>query len=345
MDNQLIKIWNKLRPEDKLAIFRETGERAGLPATAIEKDWYVSLVLSFVFSTEFADQLVFKGGTSLSKGWNLIERFSEDIDLAIDRKYLGFEGDMSKSQVEKLRKTSCAFICSDFANAISVKIDEMEVGLTLVIPDFKASNTDPLSLELLYEPLTEKITYLQPRVLIEVGARSLMEPSVERDIRSIVGENFAGQDFADKPISIPIVLPKRTFIEKAFLLHEEFQKSLENINVDRLSRHLYDLDRLAITNHCEEALKDKELYQSIIRHRKIFNPVKKIDYGNHQPDKINLIPPAEVIKDWEADYSTMRESMIYGASKTFQELITSMKRLMERFRIIADHVQSLSRNG
>lgn len=334
MDSALIKIWSKLNRGDKLAIFREAGERAGLPATAVEKDWYVTLALSIVFSTEFAEHLVFKGGTSLSKGWNLIERFSEDIDIAIDRQFLGFEGDMSKSQVERLRKTSCAFISNDFAKAILRKVDEIGMGLTLNVPDFKASNTDPLSLELHYEPLTEDISYLQPRVLIEVGARSLMEPNTEREIRSIVSENFTDREFADKPQLIPTVLPKRTFLEKAFLLHEEFQKPAEHIKVDRLSRHLYDLDRLAATEYSEEAITDTELYQSIIEHRQIFNPVKRIDYANHQPDKVNLIPPEQVIKYWETDYSTMQESMIHGDSKSFQELITSIEKLIERFRKI-----------
>lgn len=334
MDGRLIEIWGQLSKADKLAIFRETGETAGLPATAIEKDWYVTLALSIVFTSEFAEHLVFKGGTSLSKGWHLIERFSEDIALAIDRKFLGFDGVMNKSQVEKLRKTSCAFISNDFAEAISRKIEELAVGLTLKVPDFKASNTDPLALELHYEPLTEKIPYLQPRVLVEVGARSLMEPSTEREIQSIVGENFTDQDFADSPQPIATVLPKRTFLEKAFLLHEEFQKPTQFMKVERLSRHLYDLDKLADSDHSEEAMTDTELYQSIIDHRQMFNPVKKIDYASHQPDKVNLIPPNEIIKAWEADYSTMRESMIYGESKTFQELIASMEKLTERFRRI-----------
>lgn len=332
MDSALFEVWRNLNKADKLAIFQEAGDRAGLPATAIEKDWYVTLALSVVFSTEFAEHLVFKGGTSLSKGWALIERFSEDIDLAIDRKFLGFEGDISKSQVERLRKTSCAFISNEFANAISRRMDEINIGLTLNIPDFKASNTDPLSLELNYEPVTENISYLQPRVLIEVGARSLMEPSTKREIRSLVSEIFTGREFTDKPQLIPTVVPKRTFLEKVFLLHEEFQKPAEHIKVDRLSRHLYDIDRLATTEHIEGAMRDTDLYQSIIEHRQIFNPVKMIEYANHQPDKVNLIPPTEVIKDWEADYATMRESMIYGNSKSFEELIASMYRIIEGFR-------------
>lgn len=335
MDSKLIKTWSKLSKDDKLSIFEEAGEKAGLPATAIEKDWYVTLALSLVFSGKFAKHLVFKGGTSLSKGWNLIERFSEDIDLAIDREFLGFEGKMTKSRIERLRKTSCAFVSGDFADAVSEKINEQDIGLTLNVPDFNLSNTDPVTLELHYEPLTDKTSYLKPRILIEVGARSLMEPCTERTICSIAGKNFANRDFADQPISIPTVLPKRTFLEKVFLLHEEFQKPTEHIKVNRLSRHFYDLDKLATTYHSREAVKDMKLYQSIIEHRRLFNPVKKIDYANHHPDKINLIPPTEVIKDWEADYSIMRESMIYGNSKNFQELLVGMKKLMKRFRSTA----------
>jgi len=335
MNSTTLHEWLKLEDSTRLRIFTEAGKPAGLTPTAVEKDWWVTLALHIVFDTEFAEYLVFKGGTSLSKSWNLIERFSEDIDLAIDRKFLGFESDLSKSQVEKLRKESCSFISNDFAKAILAKIDELGIAdVTLTVPDITASNTDPLSLELNYKPLTEEISYLKPRILIEVGARSLMEPSTERKIKSIVAEQFSDRGFADKPISINTVLPKRTFLEKVFLLHEEFQKPTVNIKVDRLSRHLYDLDKLANTVHIEEAMKDMELYQAIIVHRQMFNPVKNVDYAKHQPDKIALIPPKEVIKDWEADYLTMQESMIYGDSKNFNELIQSIETIMERFRKI-----------
>lgn len=335
MNSTPLQAWLKLEDSTRLRIFTEAGKSAGLLPAAVEKDWWVTLAINMVFTTEFAQHLVFKGGTSLSKSWKLIERFSEDIDLAIDRQFLGFEGDLSKSQVEKLRKASCTFVGTNFASAISAKIDELGIpDLTLAVPDFTASNTDPLSIELNYKSLTEKISYLQPRVLIEVGARSLMEPSTEREIMSIVGENFPDSEFADKSIQVNTVLPKRTFLEKVFLLHEEFQKPTENIKVDRLSRHLYDLDKLASTEHCVEAIKDTKLYQSIIVHRQMFNPVKYVDYANHQPDKIDLIPPKDVIKNWEADYQTMQESMIYGDSKKFDELITSMEKLIERFRKI-----------
>lgn len=131
-----------------------------------------------VFATRFAEHLVFKGGTSLSKSWNLIERFSEDIDLAIDRKFLGFEEELNKSQVKKLRKASCSFISNNFVNAIAAKIDELKIpDVTLSVQDFKDSDIDPLVVEMNYKSLTDDSPYLQPRILIKVGARSLMDPN------------------------------------------------------------------------------------------------------------------------------------------------------------------------
>ena len=105
--------WFLLSEQQRREIFNQVSTQTGLPATAVEKDWWVTLVLRAAFSLPVADRLIFKGGTSLSKGWNLIERFSEDIDLALDRSFLGFEGDLSKTQVKKLRKASCAFFSGD----------------------------------------------------------------------------------------------------------------------------------------------------------------------------------------------------------------------------------------
>ncbi|WP_317193729.1 nucleotidyl transferase AbiEii/AbiGii toxin family protein [Marivirga atlantica] len=307
--------------------------QTGLPAIAVEKDWWVTLVLRTVFSLSVAEHLVFKGGTSLSKGWDLIERFSEDIDLALDRRFLGFEGDLSKTQVKKLRKVSCGFISGDFMKAVEARLKELDIpDVTLSVQDFNDFDTDPLVIELNYKALTDQSAYIQPRVLIEIGSRSLMEPFEERDIQSLVGKQYSEQSFADRPIAIPTVLPKRTFLEKIFLLHEEFQKPAEHIRVDRLSRHLYDLEKLMDTDHGKEAIVDDELYNSIIAHRKKFNIVRGIEYKNHRKDNVNFIPPEEILKDWEKDYQTMQESMIYGETLSFDKLIKRLEKLRERLR-------------
>ncbi len=331
-----MKNFIKLSKKDKLNIFNQTSERTGLPSSAVEKDWWVTLSLNIIFSLPYANKIVFKGGTSLSKAWNLIERFSEDVDLAIDRNHLGFEGKLSKTQVAKLRKASYSFIGTDFYKDIHNELIKLGVqNHELVVQETKNTDTDPLIIELRYQSLTEKSEYLKPRVLIEVGARSLMEPVDNKRIISMVSNEFKELSFAEKEIEIPVVSPKRTFLEKIFLLHEEFQKDIKLIRVERMSRHLYDLEKLMDTVHGTEALKDAELYNTIVAHRKNFNPLRGIDYTNHTPQRINIVPPKETIKDWEKDYKTMQESMIYGDTISFDKLIERITELDTRIKTIS----------
>lgn len=328
-----MKNFIKLSKKDKINIFNQASERSGLPSSAIEKDWWVTLSLNIIFSLPYANQIVFKGGTSLSKAWDLIERFSEDIDLVIDRKHLGFEGELSKTQVKKLRKASFNFIGTEFYNDINNEL--IKLGVTdyeLVVQETKNTDTDPLIIELRYKSLTEESDYLKPKVLIEVGARSLMEPVDNKAIISILSSEFSELSFAEKEITIPVVSPKRTFLEKIFLLHEEFQKETRFIRVERMSRHLYDLEKLMDSAHGIEALKNTVLYTIIVAHRKNFNAIRGIDYGNHIPLKINIIPPKETIKEWRKDYKTMQESMFYGDTISFDKLIERITELNTRIK-------------
>src|SRR5665647_3330857 len=110
MTKEELQAWFKLTEQNKQNIFLEISRKMKLPPAAIEKDWWVTRTLELVFQTEVAPHTVFKGGTSLSKAWNLIDRFSEDIDLALDRKFLGFEKEMTSSQVKKLRRESLKYL-------------------------------------------------------------------------------------------------------------------------------------------------------------------------------------------------------------------------------------------
>jgi hypothetical protein len=113
-------------------------------------------------------------------------------------------------------------------------------------------------------------------------------------------------------------------------LHEEFSKAEEKVKSERMSRHLYDIERILRTEYAEQALADKELYQGIIAHREKFNALRGLDYKGHQPATIRFLPPEALLKDWEADYRTMRESMFYGESLSFKELISRLSTLQSR---------------
>ncbi len=125
----------KLSDAEKKLIFTAAGEKQGLPAYAIEKDWWVVQTLRIIFEMEIGKHLLFKGGTSLSKAWGLINRFSEDIDLALNREFLGFDtGLISKSQVKKLRSASFGYITSEFY--VDMKTAFAEAGYDTISFDY-----------------------------------------------------------------------------------------------------------------------------------------------------------------------------------------------------------------
>ncbi|MDP3927868.1 MAG: nucleotidyl transferase AbiEii/AbiGii toxin family protein [Bacteroidota bacterium] len=333
MNTNAINEWQKLTERTKQNIFNETGKKMGLPDAAIEKDWWVVRTLELVFASSIAPHTVFKGGTSLSKAWNLIDRFSEDIDLALDRKLLGFDksdAEMNGSQVRKLREASSKFISKKYFPELSDMFQNAGLKVDIKLREIKTEDQDPLIIEIYYPSLTEPISYLQPKILVEVGSRSLIEPFDNRSFTSMVGEKYKGRPFADANINIPSVNPQRTFLEKIFLLHEEFQLPAEKIKVERKSRHLYDIEKLMDTEYAIAALSNHELYQTIVQHRAKLTPLRGINYANHTPDKINPIPPDAILGAWEKDYQAMQESMLFNPSLSFNKLIERIKELKAR---------------
>ena len=325
-----------LPDSEKKAIFKQISNNTGMPAFAVEKDWWVMQTLAIIFDMKVAEHLIFKGGTSLSKAWKLIERFSEDVDLAIDRTFFGFHGNLSKNQRTQLRKAASAYTSGPFLAELEAKFTEKgfdKVNFNLV--EATDSDQDPRIIEIYYPNLIESPGYIQPRVQVEIGCRSLKEPFSIQRFGSLVDESFHDKDFVQTNIQIPTVNPERTFLEKIFLLHEEFHKPIEHIRVERLSRHLYDVYHLSKTEFAEIALKNKELYETIVMHRQKFTRLGGINYNEHQPQTINLLPIPEVIEAWNADYKKMLEEMIYEENPpSFEEIIQELTKLKTKINAI-----------
>ncbi|RKE52778.1 nucleotidyl transferase AbiEii/AbiGii toxin family protein [Sphingobacterium detergens] len=324
-------MWLNLKTEQKKLVLDQLSNIMGLPAFVIEKDWWVCIVLKAVFATKYAESIIFKGGTSLSKAYQLIDRFSEDIDLIIDRHLLGFDELDSKSQIKKLRKASGGFIVNEFREELIIQLEKLGVSKELYEIRYNAhvdDTSDPNTLEIYYQPVTPiGNVYIQQRVLLEMGARSLTEPFETQGVVSFIDNHYKDQDFIQPPFNVRVVIPTRTFIEKILLLHEEFSKPVDKIRTDRLTRHFYDIDRIMNTDFGAKAIADDELFNTIVQHRKTVTPLRGADYSNHQKGRLRIFPPVEVIKEWEADYKTMRENMIVGESLTWEDLLTSVKRI------------------
>ncbi|WP_430613624.1 nucleotidyl transferase AbiEii/AbiGii toxin family protein [Flavobacterium sp. JP2137] len=268
---------------------------------------------------------MFKGGTLLSTSWDLIHRFSEDIDLAIDRNFLGFEGVLSKKEHTHLRKAANKYTSDHFYIALQEKFLEQGFkDLKFNLVEAKDSDQDPRIIEIYYPNIVQSLGYVQPRIQIEIGCRSLIEPYSLRPVVSFVDDLYADTDFSVLPVEIPSVNPERTFLEKLFLLHEEFHKPLAKIRVDRLSRHLYDVYQLSKAE-CSKAIEDSELYKTIVEHRFNFTKVSGIDYNLLSPKTLDFIPINEVKEAWERDYKKMREEMIYQSnSPTFDMILEQL---------------------
>ena len=241
--------------EGKKLFIIQTALKTGLPATVVEKDLWVTIVLQLVFKLPFADRIIFKGGSSLSKTWDLIGRMSEDVDLAYDSNFGIFEGDEpTVKQIKKLRKQSSLFVQNEFCESPKSTITEAGLDDWCSVetqPNGIGNDTypEPRQLYISYRSLFKdemvdtSSAYVKPIVMLEVSSKSLIEPTGKARVKSMIEREFANIDTDVADSYIRTALPEKTFLEKVFLLHEMFVTTRCQ-RAERKSRHLYDIERM-----------------------------------------------------------------------------------------------------
>ncbi len=157
------------------------------------------------------------------------------------------------------------------------------------------TTTDPEIIEIAYRSVFQGRTYIRPKVIIEVSGRSMSEPVSAVMLHSFIDEVFTDAPFAGRPFEVRAVIPERTFLEKLFLLHEEFSKPVKQIRTERMSRHIYDISQIMDTPVAKRALRDVSLYNSVIEHRRQFIGLKGFDYSTLSPQCLRIVPPADVV--------------------------------------------------
>lgn len=329
-----------LTPAQQRTIIEQTQNRLGLPPQAVEKDLWVTCILQVLFSLDISTNIIFKGGTSLSKFGNLIERFSEDIDIAIDPSTYGLTGDLTKKQLKNLRKHSSLYVKDVLAVALQKGLEEYRLADKLTInvePDGEGDATypEPRRIYITYQSLfPDTLDYLRNVVVLEIGSRSLMEPTVKMPIQTIISTTFPNVNTSLVTPVITTAAPAKTFIEKICLLHELFSIERESIAANRRSRHLYDLERMMDHDFAKQAMSDNALWESIIHHRAVFTSMKDVDYSVDFRKNLVICPPAHMLPAWEEDYHQMCETMIYGEKLPFNKLLERIKELEARFHKI-----------
>ena len=167
--------------------------------------------------------------------------------------------------------------------------------------------------------------YVMPKVKIEVSGRSMSEPVCDIQLNSMIDQIYPTAPFAELKFNVRAVLPERTFLEKLFLLHEEFAKPQGQIRVERMSRHMYDIGQMLKTPIAEKAIHNTQLYHQVVEHRRTFIGLRGFDYDSLNPETLNIIPPNDIIEQWKMDYENMRLYMIYGKSVPFEELVDYLR--------------------
>ena len=310
--------------------------QTGLPPSSIEKDWWVTQVLKALHTLPYAEYIAFKGGTSLSKCWNLIARFSEDVDIALSSEFLGFGGELSKTQIsDRLRRAACSFVREkmqyDVQKALmnlGIRADAFSVDVVIT----PVTTTDPEVITITYHSLYEVSPYIKNTVKIEISGRSMMEPIEKKAINAAVDTLFSKAPFAEKPFEVNAVIPERTFLEKVFLLHEEFRKN--EVRVERMSRHIYDLAMMMDSENkiADRAIHNEVLYKAVLEHRRKFIGLKGFNYDELYPATLCIVPNEEIARLWQDDYKFMCEHMIFGLVPSFEELISKLSTLNDRIR-------------
>ena len=326
-----------LNDASRLTSINEASRISGISAKAIEKDWWVTLSLKLLFNSPYARHFAFKGGTSLSKGWQLIDRFSEDIDISLSSEAVNIEyaERPSKTFVEQLRRAGCFFTSNELMEALKAEFRNSQVPEILYSIEAESvrsdmPDTDPQTLYVNFISLFDPKPYLPDRVKIEFSVRSLKEPSIKRGMRSLMVTHFPNENYIEENCEILTIQPQRTLIEKMLLLHEEYNRDERGkMRTDRMSRHYYDLFQLGRQDFSSATLKDNDFIEEIIEHRKYYSRLKRFDYSTLKRGSIRIIPSDDVLKALEQDYEIMRAEMIYGHPPTFEEIIQSMKNLQD----------------
>ena len=309
----------RLSGKDRLDALGVAADRLGRPAHLLEKDVWVVWAIQQLFGSPIGTNLVFKGGTSLSKAYQVIDRFSEDVDLTFDIRALipdllgGREDAMPATSSEerrwskRVRQALPEWVAVTIQPILQQAIDREGVDAGLRI------DGDKLFID--YPHLAQGTGYVSPSVMLEFGARSTGEPASPRDIVCDAASVIEGVEF---PTARPRVMhAERTFWEKATAIHVF---CLQNrMRGDRFSRHWHDVARLDDAGIAAAAIEDRALATAVARHKTMFFEEKaadatRIDYGTATSGHLQLVPGGDALKALADDYGRMVEDGLLAST-------------------------------
>jgi len=332
----------QLSQRQRVELFEQAAQQTGMEAVILEKDFWVCWTLKELFRLPvISEHLIFKGGTSLSKVFKVIERFSEDIDVSIDRGFLGFGGtnepEAGGSNKEKQRriealKTACQQkIADELLPALEAAIKAK------VRPDEKwslqADDNDPDKQTLMFDYPTsfapDAVGYIRRSVKIEIGARSDHWPYETKTITPYVAEQFP-QGFKDACCAVKVLCGERTFWEKATILHAEFHRPTDKPMPERFSRHYCDFFELIRKGVSKHAVTKLELLERVAQHKNLFFKSSWAKYSEATKGTLRVVPPEQRLIALREDYAKMQQ-MFFGEPPDFDKMIALLNEWESQF--------------
>ena len=321
-------------PTNRDEAFRQAAAELGFAKAVVEKDFWVCWSLQHLFALpSFGDHLIFKGGTSLSKSYDVIHRFSEDVDLSLDRAQLGFDGDRDpenidltsgkrKSLLQDLQEAAEATVAGPLLDEIKTVFSaNLEQPFSLQIDE-----GDPQTLLFAYPSLgDDDLGYIKPVVRFEFGARGAQLPAEQRTLSTYVQQAFPDLPGLN-PVDVRTLGIERTFWEKATILHMLYHLNPGKPLADRMSRHYYDMAQLTRHDAKTRALANLDLLSQVGHHKSVFFKAAWARYEDAKPGSLRLTPGEHLEAALRRDYAGMRE-MIMGNAPSFDDVLSTIAAL------------------
>jgi hypothetical protein len=325
-----------LTREDQIDALGVAASGSGLSPHLLEKDIWVVWTLNLLFSGPEREHLVFKGGTSLSKAYGVIDRFSEDIDVTVDIRHLipDLAGDgeqpiaATTSQQRRWRKAIDEALSRWVADVIVPHLEQEAHGAKLGVRVERSGD----KVWIRHDPVSTGWGYMSPDVLIEFGGRSTGLPAEIVPIRCYAA---SGPDLTFPTAEPRVMRIERTFWEKATAVHV-FCKA-DTLTAERLARHWYDLVRLDETGYAAAALADRGLADQVAAHKSASFAARGVDYATAVAGDLQLVPSGALTALLQADYEAMLDNGLLN------DQAPSFAQLMERSQALQDRANAIGR--
>ena len=322
-----------LSPDDRTLAFGDAAVRTGVSAVILEKDFWVSWLLGVLFALpEVAPHLVFKGGTSLSKVYGVIDRFSEDIDLCLVPAFVGADADAFDALSSRARRDAAVQemqrLCGAKAQEVVQPLLELAIRGALGAPQGVGAwlryEVDPAARSpVLYfqYPTQQRVgfAYIQREVKLELGTLTDQQPTERHPIRPLVADAFAAL-FDGWQCEVTALALERTFWEKATILHAEFYRPAEQAMPDRYARHYSDMARLLGREDAVHNLADEALCAHVVDWKGRVFARGWARYDLARAGSFRLLPPEGRRAALAQDYAAMQQ-MFIGTPPAFDDVL------------------------